>query len=109
MNEIVTTFTAMSADVPGESTYTLWSKVTEPLAQALGHVAAMGEGRERLTVTGGTADGRVIRYAWDSDPQSVMKPERCHDMVMIVRDLPADDESDQCEGCGWERRHCICH
>lgn len=23
--------------------------------------------------------------------------------------LASDDGSDQCEECGWERRHCICH
>lgn len=85
MSEMVTTYTAMSADVPGQGTHTLWSTVREPLPQALAHVAAMGEGREHLTVTGGTADGRVIRYAWGSDPQSTMKPERCHDIVIIVR------------------------
>lgn len=82
---MVTTYTAMSSDVPGESTYTLWSRVTETLAEALAHVDAMGDGREHLTVAGGTADGRVIRYAWHGDPRSVLQPERCHDMVMIVK------------------------
>lgn len=81
----VTTYTAMSSDVPGESTYTLWSKVTETLAEALDHVGEMGVGREHLTVVGGTADGRVIRYAWHGEPRSVLHPERCHDMVIIVR------------------------
>lgn len=82
---MVTTYTAMSTDVPAESTYTLWSKVTEPLALALEHVDAMERGREHLTVVGGTVDGRVIRYAWHGDPKSVVHPDRCHDMVIIVR------------------------
>ena len=82
---MVTTYTAMSSDVPGESTYTLWSRVTETLASALAHVDEMEAGRRDRTVVGGTSDGRVIRYAWDRDPASCLHPERCHDMVIIVR------------------------
>lgn len=85
MSETVTTYTAMSSDVPGESTYTLWVRVTETMETAMEHVREMEAGREHLTVTGGTSDGRVIRYAWHGEPRSILRPERCHDMVMIVR------------------------
>lgn len=81
----VTTYTAMSTDVPGEGTYTLWSKVTETAGEAFAHVDAMRQGREHLTVVGGTADGRIFRYAWHGDPKSTLHPDRCHDMVIIVR------------------------
>lgn len=32
-----------------------------------------------------------------------------YSVVILDRPTGQDDGSDQCEDCGWERRHCACH
>lgn len=54
----------------------------------------------------------VIVPAFDYDDalrvaDSVTGPGRLWDGFDVIV-LDSDNGSDQCEDCGWERRHCVC-